>query len=1117
MKRIILLILVFFLLPNYLLYSQEYEFKDGIIQEKFVEVNSVESIPISIAKGIIVPNYTPQVTMLGNNAFLGLQTTTLLKSSSSGISNQDFFNLNRAPNAPKALKSIESNLQTSTDLYTGKQNINIPLYNFTSKEISVPITLSQSTPNIKSGQKESWTGFGWKLNVGGEITRKINGKADEGANGYFTTRSSEIENAKDLNIGDYYNGRRNKWDTAPDEFYFNFNGYSGSFMIHNGGLIGSFYITSDSQLRISPIYENLQQSTIRKLIGFTILDDKGYQYFFGKADPNAGDNTIEQIATKTKTTLVNSTVKGLLWRHYSNGTSKIYNFAPFNTAWVGNPLTGSSYFVRVADILPLDNSSYFTITGNAFTDDSSASKIEQSDLATTPVNVGWKLTKIESIFGEFSYINDYKADDVIKFEYDSGGWVEYDDVPQRTTYKFNFLGSNSSPDNNTVYFNLRVRNPNYQYCGVCTEQDPESFIIPYPGRRIPSRPNEWSSTTVHDRLPHISTKYYTKVYKKTSTLKKIINKYNEYVSFELGTHNIAGFDPLTSGNYGTAYTPKLLSNINLHDSNNSLIYTIANFGITYAGSGNNIDYIRNLENLDQKYIFEKKSNSYLIDKIIYPTGGNVTFNYIDNTIASVETNTVENTTLKKSFIFKDAVNYDGPKTEAKIDGNEFGFGLITQTSSSGIYGKLYSKGENKVFRTVESYLNDKLQSVHKFTTPLTHKDETNIAYMRGSSSNTINTSLHRKPPNLRDFERGHAETIIQYGKGDVKKTITTTNRTYETPYSLKAVRLGNFAYNGSTGYQIGGGNRTYSYYNYYFPKIKTSKTTTTSFYNNGQILKNINLTNFEKGYISEIKITDSKGDEIIQRFKYPFSLNYTDLTNNNISTYGFPYKALNTLNIVSKPIEKVAYLKKKNSNIERLLSAEVDLYRYRYDNTYLHTELSKKLVFESENFVSDYNTITINSSGSILNVLEKDSRLKSRANYELYDDFGNLQEVRLQDGTPITYLWGYDSRVVIGKIEGRTYASVSYALSQLNININTLKTSKDQNYLIQSFNQLRSELDDTLITSYTHKPLFGVTSITDNKGQTSYYEYDNFGKLKLLKDAEANVLKEYKYNFINPQ
>jgi len=51
------------------------------------------------------------------------------------------------------------------------------------------------------------------------------------------------------------------------------------------------------------------------------------------------------------------------------------------------------------------------------------------------------------------------------------------------------------------------------------------------------------------------------------------------------------------------------------------------------------------------------------------------------------------------------------------------------------------------------------------------------------------------------------------------------------------------------------------------------------------------------------------------------------------------------------------------------------------------------------------------------------------------------------------------------------------------------------------------------MTTYTFDPLVGMTSSTDSNNFTTYHEYDEFNRLKLVKDANQDVVKMYEYNY----
>jgi len=63
--------------------------------------------------------------------------------------------------------------------------------------------------------------------------------------------------------------------------------------------------------------------------------------------------------------------------------------------------------------------------------------------------------------------------------------------------------------------------------------------------------------------------------------------------------------------------------------------------------------------------------------------------------------------------------------------------------------------------------------------------------------------------------------------------------------------------------------------------------------------------------------------------------------------------------------------------------------------------------------------------------------------------------------------------------------------------------------------KIRTGLANTAaqVITYTYKPFQGITSQTDARGRKSFYEYDDFNRLKIVKDHDGNILKTYSYNY----
>ncbi len=186
--------------------------------------------------------------------------------------------------------------------YSGVPSIQVPLHTFKENQISIPITLSYHASGFRPDVHPGWVGMNWNLSVGA-ITRTIRTRRDdyrhtsdgrEWNRGYYYTHDVnngpnwETVGFLDTTATNYYNSVA---DAEPDEFSFNFPGYSGKFYLDH---LGNWKVSCDRPVKVS--FDGSMIPTVINDIppmlgvlhysGFTITDEFGNKYVFG-IDPNA--------------------------------------------------------------------------------------------------------------------------------------------------------------------------------------------------------------------------------------------------------------------------------------------------------------------------------------------------------------------------------------------------------------------------------------------------------------------------------------------------------------------------------------------------------------------------------------------------------------------------------------------------------------------------------------------------------------------------------------------------------------------------------------------------------------------------------------------------------------
>ncbi|MCA4900434.1 MAG: hypothetical protein ING88_16785 [Cytophagales bacterium] len=240
----------------------------------------------------------------------------------------------KIPSSPEA-QAFARYGNTPANIYSGTPNISIPIANLKAREIEVPISLTYDASGVKVEQISTWVGLGWNLNVGGMVTRQVNGLPDD----YFSATplyvpfydpsiKSDFEFTRDFNpaplsvygpgmLARYFNFMYQatrttglKYEIQPDTYSFNVLGLSGTLFIDYNN--NTAYCIESPEIKATPIINQL--ASIKVITGWEIVDGSGNTYFFGNAerthvrdnDPDEGSRfynsawVLTKIETKNK-------------------------------------------------------------------------------------------------------------------------------------------------------------------------------------------------------------------------------------------------------------------------------------------------------------------------------------------------------------------------------------------------------------------------------------------------------------------------------------------------------------------------------------------------------------------------------------------------------------------------------------------------------------------------------------------------------------------------------------------------------------------------------------------------------------------------------------------------
>lgn len=219
--------------------------------------------------------------------------------------------------------------------------------------------------------------------------------------------------------------------------------------------------------------------------------------------------------------------------------------------------------------------------------------------------------------------------------------------------------------------------------------------------------------------------------------------------------------------------------------------------------------------------------------------------------------------------------------------------------------------------------------------------------------------------------------------------------------------------------------------------------------------------------------------QIIEKLKYSFDFN--DALN----------LAMVGKNMISMPIESIII---KNDIVTQAIKTDY------FNSSGLHLPKTiSKTEFSSPAFETNYS-----------------SYYKTVMNFNSYTAKGKLQESKYTNGVSTYYVWGYNEQYPIAKLENFTVADASNVQSIITAAVTASNADNSpilEDALRTALTNLRNAATNAMVTTYTYNPLIGVSSITDPKGYTLFYQYDVFNRLKQVVDAAGFIVSQNEYNY----
>lgn len=961
---------------------------------------------------------------------------------------------------------------------TGILDAQIPLYNISTKGLDIPLSLSyDQNGNTNIYYIGNQFGDAWILNAIGTISRKsfdrshtaepapIYGYCPNDNRPRYGFSGQKFGFGPFLTDEMYYRQNSNvKNRSLPDEFTFSFLGLSGKFAIYNeNGVLKAELLESTDFAKIEVV-----QPQIGELINTIYISDKnGYKYKFASPSNIDRNQGFESY-------FLNENAYIEIGCHLTNtdGPANQYALNPENS--------GLSFYPKDTMI------SKKLIPGEPY----------------------WRNLEISEIYDNNNNL-------LIKYEYDTVGVG----IADQATAFINGIGMRLS------YTKLFVKKIDI------INQGSVNFT------------NTLASNS--DNVLYS----YTNAMEVKDLKSNVIKKFNfNYIVKDI--RYIHYIEPMNNASTGLNFQKRLLSLVKESDlTNNKFLNTTMGYlepSVAITQNNTVIDRYGFLAKVGYCTLHSSlntyKANTYILQKIKYSTGGSVVYKFEPNTFSKGYINLVDSNHDNHNYTPLTLINgSNGIMFNANSDDVVY---LLNKNNLVDLSLIRKNQGQEIVIGNINNSRFDmpltENHCKHHLTNIKLPPSDNNQYIIRGGGVFNINDVVvykfeYKDIINKFNYIGGSRISKIAYFKDNVSNNILNTSNGESS-----AEKVISFDYSDQSEERTSSGRAKQTYER----GIETSVVNGLLYQEVITEIKNIGKQYVNYHFVQQISPLGSRID--VKKVKLYDNSNEIVSETNHDYTYRFGSFQSNTDSFILKPSIKTSsqtsnnyegtefattntnsifndnYLQLSSSTLEDNLGKTTKS-EFDYD-----VKGNKIVNTQQRNYVdNNLKEQLLNTYGTMGDFIKTEFKTPEMSTYEKVGNennkhIGGLVRGYIQpDGTPVTLLYGYLDTQVIAKMvnvdANLYYESPFYQTIRTNLDVYSTQWHANYNEanLKTALNSLRTAFPNALVTTYTYKPMVGVSSVTDENGKTTTYEYDSFNRLATVKDYLGNILKEYQYNFTN--